>query len=242
MQRQQHAANDLVSASAGDETRGTVDMIEEYLGKIHIGDCLEFMLELEPDSVDLVFADTPFNAGLDYGEEFNDKRDWQEWAEWLELRIREMERIARGLVIIPCSVTGMLEFTARVRRPKWVAVWNKPMSFSHKISGTPWLPHWEPLMIFGNQKIGSSSSDVFSCNTAERNGHPCPKPEKLLSKIITQLECEIIFDPFLGSGTTAVVAERLGRRWLGCEINPQYAELAMKRINQEREKLQLFTA
>jgi DNA modification methylase len=41
---------------------------------------------------------------------------------------------------------------------------------------------------------------------------------------------DVVLDPFLGSGTTALVAERLGRRWIGCELNPAYAELARERI------------
>ena len=50
---------------------------------------------------------------------------------------------------------------------------------------------------------------------------------------------DLVLDPFLGSGTTAVVCERLGRRWIGCEINSEYAAMAEKRIQRERDKLQL---
>lgn len=43
---------------------------------------------------------------------------------------------------------------------------------------------------------------------------------------------DIVFDPFLGSGTTAQVAQRLGRHWLGCELNPEYIELQHDRTRQ----------
>jgi DNA modification methylase len=46
----------------------------------------------------------------------------------------------------------------------------------------------------------------------------------------------LVLDPFIGAGTTALVAERLGRDWLGIEINPDYARLAMERIKDERSK------
>jgi site-specific DNA-methyltransferase (adenine-specific) len=63
--------------------------------------------------------------------------------------------------------------------------------------------------------------------------HPTQKPEWLLEKII--LACtdknDLVFDPFLGSGTTCVVAKKLGRRYFGCEINPEYYHLANERIN-----------
>lgn len=42
---------------------------------------------------------------------------------------------------------------------------------------------------------------------------------------------DLVLDPFMGAGTTAVVAERLGRRWVGCELNPDYADMAMARIH-----------
>ncbi len=50
----------------------------------------------------------------------------------------------------------------------------------------------------------------------------------------------IVFDPFMGSGTTAVASERLGRKWFGCELEPKYVEIANKRIEAERNQLKLF--
>ena len=50
----------------------------------------------------------------------------------------------------------------------------------------------------------------------------------------------IVFDPFMGSGTTAVAAERKGYKWFGCELEPKYCEIANKRIEAERAQLKLF--
>lgn len=49
----------------------------------------------------------------------------------------------------------------------------------------------------------------------------------------------LVLDPFMGAGTTAVVAERLGRQWLGCELNPEYAAIAQTRIQQQQPGLPL---
>jgi len=51
--------------------------------------------------------------------------------------------------------------------------------------------------------------------------------------------CGLVLDPFIGAGTTAVVAERLGRQWLGCELNPEYAAIAQTRIQQQQPGLPL---
>lgn len=69
-------------------------------------------------------------------------------------------------------------------------------------------------------------------SSKEKCGHPSQKPIELISKLIV---CstdvgDVVLDPFLGSGTTAVVAQILGRRWLGIENNPLYVELASQRI------------
>ena len=49
----------------------------------------------------------------------------------------------------------------------------------------------------------------------------------------------MILDCFLGSGTTAVAAERLGRRWIGIEIEPKYCAIAQARVDAERNQLKL---
>ena len=71
----------------------------------------------------------------------------------------------------------------------------------------------------------------------ENTDHPTQKPEKLIAKLIlaSSEREDFVFDPFLGSGTTAVVAEKLGRRWSGVEINEEYLCWALKRVSAARE-------
>jgi site-specific DNA-methyltransferase (adenine-specific) len=75
-------------------------------------------------------------------------------------------------------------------------------------------------------------------NSSEKCGHPAQKPEKLIERIILSSSApgDLVLDPFLGSGTTAVVAERHDRRWLGIEKSSAYIKLARKRIAAERRK------
>ena len=66
----------------------------------------------------------------------------------------------------------------------------------------------------------------------ENTDHPTQKSEKLLAKMLlasTNVN-DFVLDPFLGSGTTAVVAKKLGRRFLGIEMNKEYCLLAAKRL------------
>ncbi len=66
----------------------------------------------------------------------------------------------------------------------------------------------------------------------ENTDHPTQKPEKLVAKIIlaSTKKNDVVFDPFLGSGTTSVVAKKLGRRYVGIEMNKGYCYLTEKRI------------
>lgn len=66
----------------------------------------------------------------------------------------------------------------------------------------------------------------------ENTDHPTQKPEKLVAKVIlaSSKPNDMVFDPFLGSGTTSVVAKKLGRRYVGIEIDEQYCCLAEKRL------------
>jgi len=66
----------------------------------------------------------------------------------------------------------------------------------------------------------------------EKCGHPSQKPIALIEKLIacSTDEGDLVIDPFLGSGTTAAAAERLGRKWIGIEKDPNYIQIAQKRL------------
>ena len=82
----------------------------------------------------------------------------------------------------------------------------------------------------------TSSNDMFIKLCKEKDiAHPARFPEKLAEFFILSgsVEGDIVLDPFSGSGTTAVVAQKNGRRWIGIDANEQYNELAEARMKQE---------
>jgi len=82
------------------------------------------------------------------------------------------------------------------------------------------------------------------CNTKARNHHPTVKPTALmqyLCKLITPPDGTIL-DPFCGSGSTGVAAIREGFNFIGIELNPEYAEIAKRRIKHERNRMPLLEA
>jgi site-specific DNA-methyltransferase (adenine-specific) len=67
----------------------------------------------------------------------------------------------------------------------------------------------------------------------ENTDHPTQKPEKLLAKLIlaSTNENDLVFDPFLGSGTTVVTAKKLNRKFCGVEVDETFASLSLKRLD-----------
>jgi len=75
---------------------------------------------------------------------------------------------------------------------------------------------------------------VSSLNTADKDryGHPTIKPLNIIKNLIinSSKEGDVVLDPFIGSGTTAVASKMLGRHYIGFEIEPAYYEIAVKRL------------
>jgi len=96
-----------------------------------------------------------------------------------------------------------------------------------------WIPH----------PNGAKPRDVLeiptTCNgMEEKTPHPTQKPEELIRRLMlaSSNENDTVVDPFSGSGTTAVVAEQLNRKWLGCEICPEYNQWAVARLENVMRK------
>jgi len=86
---------------------------------------------------------------------------------------------------------------------------------------------------------GKRPGDILSCiavrnNAAEKTPHPTQKPEKLIERFImaSSKPGELVVDPFVGSGTTCVVAYRLGRRTIGIDLKEEYLEMAKSKLLQ----------
>lgn len=98
------------------------------------------------------------------------------------------------------------------------------------------LPTYEVIYLIAKKgfklaKGANAHGDVWEIGQELKNPHPAPFPEALVERIISSTNSHLILDPFSGSGTTAVVAKRLHREFVGIEKSKTYCELAEKRIN-----------
>jgi DNA modification methylase len=120
---------------------------------------------------------------------------------------------------------------------------------------THWIV-WDKLNTmptFGDCELAWTNSPRKSVRkiTVEYNGligkeesrqHPTQKPLKLLCKVLEEYtkESQSVMDPFMGSGTTGVACAKLGRKFIGIELEPNYFEIAVKRIDDAYRQPRLF--
>lgn len=204
---------------------------------IYRGRAEDVLPTLPDSSVDLVLTDPPFNAGLAYGDHFTDEMPWPVYTAWLGGVIDECERISTGMVMVFLSVPAAIHLIAQ-RPPAWMGSWVKPSPRNRHAGATPFQPQWEPCLIYGRTYDGAGYAtyglpDVWQARPVVQNGHPCPKPEELIRRILTRIPAETVLDPFMGSGTILAVAKQLGRRAIGIEPQECFCEIAARRLSQE---------
>ena len=104
---------------------------------------------------------------------------------------------------------------------------------------------WEGIAFYpqeNHQFANRRPIDIISipCVPAIHLQHPNEKPVALAKIILKQNVGETILDPFMGSGTTGVACVRLGRKFIGIEIEPKYFEIAKRRIRDAQKETELF--
>jgi site-specific DNA-methyltransferase (adenine-specific) len=103
------------------------------------------------------------------------------------------------------------------------------------------LPTYEVIYLIAKPEFrlkakANAMGDVWEFPQERDNLHPAPYPLELAERCITATEAEVVLDPFMGSGTTAIACKKHNRRYIGIDIAPQYCELAEKRIGSTDEE------
>ena len=248
-------------------------------GQLWLGDAVEWLRSLETTSVDLVFADPPYNIKKAEWDTFASQQAYVDWSmQWIEQAARVLKPTGT------LYVCGFSEILADLKLPasrffvgcKWI-VWHyknkgnmandwgrshesilhfrKTKDFTFNVDDVR-IPYGEHTLKypahpqaetsqFSHGKAhtwtphprGGKPKDVIeiptTCNGMhEKTPHPTQKPEELLRQLILASSSpdDLVIDPFSGSGTTAVVAEQLGRRWKASDLSAEYLQWGIERI------------
>jgi site-specific DNA-methyltransferase (adenine-specific) len=103
----------------------------------------------------------------------------------------------------------------------------------------------QPILYYGKDpkpNLRKEPNSVRCTEVSEKNGHPCPKPLGLMLWLVARasLDGETILDPFMGSGTTGVACMNANRKFIGIEAEPDYFEIACRRIEDAQRQDRLF--
>lgn len=97
------------------------------------------------------------------------------------------------------------------------------------------LPTYEVIYMICKPKFvltkgANAHGDVWEFTQEMKNEHPAPFPVALIERIISSTHAKTVLDPFMGSGTTAIAASKLGRDFVGIDISPEYVQLSENRL------------
>lgn len=205
------------------------------------GDCLELMKNIPDGSVDLVLTDPPY--GMDfksnhrkekYNKIQNDKN-----LEWLERYISECYRALKNDSAIYCfcswhNVDVFKQAIEKKFKIKNILIWEKNNNSMGDLKGS-YAPKYE-MIIFAHKgrKLlnGFRYADIIKANRTGNKNHPTEKPVDLLETFIKNSSDEnaVVFDGFMGSGSTGVACVNTGRKFIGIELDQGYFDIAKKRI------------
>ncbi len=287
---------DMMSPSLACEAVEQVDIVpviqgfqRQYAhsgGVLYQGNSIDWLASLADSSVDLVFADPPYNIKKADWDNFESQEHYIDWSmQWIQQAARALKPTGS------LYICGFSEILADLKHPasryfkqcRWL-IWH----YKNKANlGNDWGRAHESILHFrkseavklnvddvripygahtlkypshpqadtsaygkgGNKSRdnwmphpkGAKPKDVIdiptTCNgMGESTPHPTQKPEELVRKFVlaSSNAGDLVIDPFSGSGTTVVVAEQLGRRWMGCDLNPEYNQWAIKRLENVR--------
>lgn len=226
--------------------------------ELYCGDCLEYMKTIEDNSIDLILTDPPYDVDIEGGggtvnsalklnislQQLKDKQDISNGYDIVKYN-KEFVRIMKNInIYLWCNkiqIPDYFNFYVNELQCRFdILCWHKtnaiPSYFNKYLSDTEYLlyfhknagchpQNYEDAKTFYLAPINATDKKLYE--------HPTIKPLDITEKLIrnSSEEHHIVFDPFMGSGTTGVACKKLNRNFIGCEINEEYFNVASKRIN-----------
>jgi site-specific DNA-methyltransferase (adenine-specific) len=247
-------------------------VIKKYIDTVTAGDCIELLKRLPDDSVDMTFADPPFNLRKKYGR-YNDHLKNREYLNWCKMWILELVRVTKStgsiflhnipkwLIKYSYFLDDVADFKHWIAWDAQTAPMGKMLQPSHY--GILFYAKDAEKLVFNELRYphkrsrqtnmlvkdydgkkhllhpyGPLVSDVWTDihrvkHNKYRDIHPCQLPVHLLERLILMAtdENNIVLDPFIGTGTAAVAAKKLGRRYIGFDIDDNYVDMAKNKLN-----------
>ncbi len=237
----------------------------KYCNDIRASDYANFLRSICKESVDLVLTDPPYTISKDTGfksvkkgvARFAVSMDFGEWDHDLINLYNMTEELYRilkegGTVIIWYDLwkLGLLKNALEYNKFRMIRniIWLKtnPVPINMQSTYLSNSREFALVAVKGVNNIFKSKYDngiyEYPIFHSDDRFHPTQKPVKLFSDLIIKHsnKGDLVMDPFMGSGTTAVAAISNSRNFIGCDIDQKYVNLALSRIHKPIQKNMLF--
>ena len=231
--------------------KGEIEVAE--INKIYNGDCLETMKKMDSESVDAIITDPPYNisrtnnfhtmgrVGIDFGEW---DKSFDQFS-WLHEAFRTLKNggtlfifnswknvgeIAKYCEYIGFEIKDMIRWKKTNPMPR-----NRDRRYVTDFEVAIWLVKPRGRWTFNrlSETYDRCEYEYPLTPKSERVGHTTQKPVALMEEILLRHtnENQVVLDPFLGSGTTAIACINTNREFIGVELDNNYYNLAKNRIN-----------
>ena len=197
-------------------------------GILYLGDCLKIMEKFPKECVDLVLTDPPY------------LRKYLHTYDYLADRCPRLMKDGASLLTIVghYALPDVINKFAGKLKYRWIFCMNQEEG-SHARMAMGIEVMWKPILWYVKRAYPSGRGFIKDMLKIKRTDgvkkeyHKWQQSEQWAEFFVSKLtkENDLILDPFLGSGTTAIVCEKLNRRWVGIEIDSKYCEIARERIN-----------
>ncbi len=205
--------------------------------QLYCGDCLEILPTLDAGSVDAVVTDPPYGIDVTKMTLGNgQRRIYRGESSWDKPLSRETLDQMRDIAPV-CVLWGGNYYADQLPASRCWLVWDKGTGRnSFADCELAWTNLNRVVKKFSLSWVGANAKD-----TPERL-HPTQKPVSLMAWCMEQTRVPVgatILDPFMGSGTTGVACVQTGRNFIGIEIDPNYFEIAQKRIAEAQLQMRM---
>lgn len=209
--------------------------------ELWLGDCREILPTL--GKVAITLTDPPYGMSYESGHATDAL-----WAAGRKIT-NDHSTAARDTVLALIDGPALVFGTRKIQEPEGVRMfltWDKGPALGMGALDLPWKPSSEEIYVIGHGWVGArDESNVLYCPPVQsmaKNGrqHPNEKPVELLERLLKKSPPGIVLDPFMGSGSTGIAAVRLGRKFIGIEIEPKYFDIACRRIEKELSQPRMF--
>lgn len=229
--------------------------------KILCGDCMEGLKELPDGCVDLIMMDPPYLLDTNNGQcgkGFDPFKVYKELHQGTFTEgitddvLDELVRVMRKINIyiwcnerqIPQYLKYFLDKGCNFNILTWHKSWGPPFCANMYLSDTEYCLFFREkgVRIRGNYStLSKYHVSVPNVEDKKKYGHPTIKPLPLISRLISNSsdEGDLVLDPFMGSGTTAVACVQSGRDYMGWELEEEYHKIAEKRVSSAHKSTDL---